>query len=112
MVKSYVVMSSVISLSVTRRAASLYSGVDERLGIDPAVEFGRVAAPFHQSLRSSAYLTVLQYRHLLQLQFVEGAVQHFTEIVDQSVHGWIGGMNSYHVAFFELTLVLMDAHAI
>ena len=49
---------------------------DEGLGIDPAVQIGGVAVPFHQSLR-----------------FVEGAVQHFTEIVDQSVHGRIGGVN-------------------
>ena len=46
--------------NVTICAASLYSGVDECLGIDPAVEFGGVAEPFHQSLRSSTYLTTLQ----------------------------------------------------
>ena len=107
--------------------------VDERLSIDPAVEFGRVAVPFHQSLRSSAHLAALQYRfhathviggyrHLLQLRFVEGSVQHFTEIVDQSVQGRIGGMNLVYredlfapiryVAFFEQSLELTDAHAI
>ena len=47
---------------------------------------------------------------------------HFAEIVPQSVHGWIGGMNLVyrehffapilHVALFELTFVLADAHAI
>ena len=106
---------------------------DERLGIDPAVEFGGVAAPFHQSLRSSAYFAALQYRfhavhfiggyrQLLQLRFVEGSVHHFSEIVDQSLQGRIGGMNLVyrehlfvpirHVAFVELTIVLTDAHAI
>ena len=106
--------------------------VDEGLGIDTAVEFGGVAEPFHQSLRSSAYLAALQkrfhaaificgYRHLLQLRFVEGSVQHFTEMVDQSVHGWIGWLNLvYHedlfptirrVAFFEQSLELTDARA-
>ena len=95
---------------------------NEGLGIDPAVELGGVAVPFHQILRSSTHLAALQYRfhavhfidgyrHLLQLCFVEGAVQHFAEIVDQSVHGWIGGVNLVygeylfapirHVAFFE-----------
>ena len=99
---------------------------NEGLGIDPAV-------PFHQSLRSSTHHAALQYRfhavhfiddyrHLLQLWFVEGAVQHFAEIVDQSVHGWIGGVNLVygehlfapirHVAFFEQSLELTDAHAI
>ena len=106
--------------------------MDECLGIDPAVEFGGVAEPFHRSLRSSTYLTTLQYRlhaehfiggyrHLLQFQFVEGAVQHFAEIVPQSVHEWILGMNLVYrehlfapirrVALFELTFVLADAHA-
>ena len=67
---------------------------NEGLGIDPAVELGGVAVPFHQSLRSSTHLTALQYRfnavhfidghrHLLQLWFVESTVQHFAEIVDQ-----------------------------
>ena len=92
--------------------------VDEGLGIEPAVEFGGVAVPFHQSLLSSAHLGTLQYR----FHAVEGSVQHFTEVVNQSVHGRIGGMNLVygehlfapirHVAFFELTLVLTDAHAI
>ena len=98
---------------------------NESLGIDPAVELGRVAVPFHQSLPSSTQFAALQYRfhavhfidgyrHLLQLWFVEGAVQHFAEIVDQSVHGWIGGVNLVygehlfapirHVAFFEQSL--------
>ena len=107
--------------------------VDEGLDIDSAVELGGVAVPFHQSLRSFAYLAALQYRfhavhfiggyrHLLQLRFVEGSVQHFTEIVDQSVHERIGGMNLVyredlfapirHVAFFEQSLELTDAHAI
>ena len=107
--------------------------VDEGLGIDPAVEFGGVVVPFHQRLRSSPYLTPLQhrfhavhfidgYRHLLQLRLVEGAVQHFTEIFVQSVHRQIGGVKLVYgeylftpirrVAFFELTLVLTDAHAI
>ena len=102
-------------------------------GIDQAVEFGGVAEPFHQSLRLSTYLTTLQYRfhvvhfiggyrHLLQFHLVEGAIQHFAEIVPQSVHGWIGGMNLvyrehlfapiHRVAFFELAFVLTDAHAI
>ena len=106
---------------------------NESLGTDPAVELRGVAVPFHQSLRSSTHLTELQYRfhavhfidgyrHLLQLWFVEGAVQHFTEIVDQSVHGWIGGVNLVygehlfapirHVAFFEQSLELSDAHTI
>ena len=78
--------------------------VDEGLGFDSAVEFGGVAVPFHQSLRSSAHLAPLQYRlhavhfiggylHLLQLRFVEGSVQHFIDIVYESVDGWIGGMN-------------------
>ena len=100
---------------------------------DPAVELGGAAVPFHQSLRSSTHFAALQYRffavhfidgyrHLLQLWFVEGAVQHFAEIVDQSVHGWIGGVNLVygehlftpirHVAFFEQSLELTDAHAI
>ena len=107
--------------------------MDECLGIDPVVAFGGVAEPFHQSLRSSTYLTTLQYRfhvlhfiggyrHLLQLQFVEGAVQHFAEIIPQLLHVWIGGMNLVYrehlfasirrVAFFELTFVPADAHAI
>ena len=106
---------------------------NERLGIDPAVEFGGVAVPLHQSFRSSTYFAALQYRfhavhfidgyrHLLQLWFVEGAVQHFSEIVDQSVHGWIGDVNLVygdhlfapirHVAFFEQSLELTDAHAV
>ena len=93
--KSCVLDSSVIALM---------NIVDEGLGIDPAVEFGRVAEPFHQSLRSPAYFTALQnqfhavqfiggYRHLMQLQFVEDAVQHF-EIFDQSVHGGSEGGTS------------------
>ena len=57
--KSSVVVLPSFELSVDRRAASLYSGVDDRLGNDPAVEFGGVAALFHQSLRSSAYLAAL-----------------------------------------------------
>ena len=84
--------------------AQLVFIVDEGLGIDPAVEFGGVAVPFHQSLRSPAHLASLQYRfhavhviggyrHLLQLRSVEGSVQYFTEIDYQSVHGRIGGMN-------------------
>ena len=124
---------SFLERSVTVRVASLYSRVDECLGIDPTVEFGGVAEPFHQSLRSSTYLTTLQYRfhvvhfiggyrHLLQLHFVEGAFQHFAEIVPQSIHGWFGGMNLVYrehlvalirsIAFFELTFVVADAHAI
>ena len=85
----------VAKISVVARLVFI---VDESLGIDPAVEFGEVAVPFHQSLRSSTHLAALQYRfhavhfidgyrHLLQLRFVEGAVQHFTEILGQSVHG-------------------------
>ena len=105
--------------------------VEEGLGIDPAFEFGEVAVPFHQRLRSSTHLAALRYRfhavhfldgYLLQLRFVEGSVQHFTEIVDESVHGRIGGMNLvYHeyllapiclVASFVQSLNLTDAHAI
>ena len=102
-------------------------------GIDPAVEFGGIAEPFHQSLRSSTYLTTLPYRfhvvqfiggyrHVLQLHFLEGAFQHFAEIVPQSIHRRIGRMNLVYrehlfapirrVAFFELTFVLADAHPI
>ena len=107
--------------------------VDKGLGIDPAVEFGGVAVPFHQSLCSSAHLAALQYRfhavrfiggdrHLLQLRFVEGSVQHSTEIADQSIDGLVGGMNHVygehiftpirHIAFFEQYLNLAYAHAI
>ena len=79
--------------------ASLYIGVDECPGIDPAVVCGGIAEPFHQSLLASTNRTALQYlfdavhfidgyRHLLQLRFVEGAVQHFAEIVPQAVHGF------------------------
>ena len=124
---------SFLECSVAMRAASLYSGVDECPGIDPAVEFGGIAEPFHQSLLSFTNRTALQYffnavhsidgyRHLLQLQFVEGAVQHFAEIVPQAVHGWIGGVNLVYrehlfapvrlVALFERAFVLADAHAI
>ena len=93
----------------------------------------KVAVLFYQSIRSSAQFAALQnqvhgihfnggYQHLLQLRFLENSVQHFTEIVDQSVHGRIGGMNLVyrellfaqirHVAFFEQSLKLTDAHAI
>ena len=124
---------SFLECSVAMCAASLYNGVDECPGIDPAVEFGGIAEPFHQSLLSSTNFTALQYlfntvhfidgyRHLLQLQFVEGTVQHFAEIVPQAVHGWIGGVNLVYrehlfapvrlVALFERAFVLADAHAI
>ena len=92
-----------------------------------------MSEPFHQSLRSSADLTTLhhrfdavhfigRYRHFLQLQFVEGAVQHVAEIVPQAVHGRFGGMNFVYgehlfapvrlVALFERAFVHADAHAI
>ena len=58
----------------------------------------------------------------MQLWFVDGSIQHFTEIVDQSEHGRIGGVNLVYrgylfalirrVAFFEQSLELTDAHAI
>ena len=107
--------------------------IDERLGIDPAVVFGRMSEPFHQSLRSTADLTTLQYRfdavhfigryrHFLQLLFVEGAVQRVAEIVPQAVHGRFGGMNFVYgehlfapvrfVPLFERAFVLADAYAI
>ena len=76
---------------------------DEGLGVDPAVEFGGVAVIFHQSLCSSAYMrrcstnstgyTLSAGTDTFCRRFVEGSIQHFTEIVDQSVHGWIGGVN-------------------
>ena len=107
--------------------------VDESLGIDPAVEVGGIAEPFHQSFLSSTNCTAFQYRfntvhlikgyrHLLQLQFVEGTLQHFVEIVPQATHGWIGGVNLVYreqlfapvrlVALFERAFVLADTHAI
>ena len=98
--------------------------VDEGLGIDPAVEFGGVAAPFHQSLRSSVHLAALHYR-FHAVHFIDGCRHlqfRFVEGSDQSVHGRIGGMNLVcreylfapirHVAFFEQSLEFTDAHAI
>ena len=107
--------------------------VDESLGIDPAVEVGGIAEPFHQSFLTFTNRTAFQYRfntvhfikgyrHLLQLQFVEGTLQHFAEIVPQAIHGWVGGVNLVYreqlfapvrlVALFERAFVLADTHAI
>ena len=120
---------SFLECSVTIRAANLYSRVDECLGIDPAVEFGGVAEPFHQSFRSSTYLTYAAvplprgtlYRRV-PTPVRRRCRPDFAEIVLQSLHGWIGGMNLAYrehlfapirrVALFELTFVLADAHAI
>ena len=87
--------------------------VDEILGIDPAVELGGVAVPFHQSLRSSAHLAALHYRfhavhfiggyrRLLQLRFA-----HWYLVYHEDFFAPIR-----HVAFFEQSLELTDAHAI
>ena len=124
------VLSSSSMTAVAAAAAAVKSSVIDSSVI---VEFGGVAVPLHQSVRSSTYFAALQcrfhavhfidgYRHLLQLWFVEGAAQHFSEIVDQSVHGWIGDVNLVygehlfapirHVAFFEQSLELTDAHSI
>ena len=54
---------SFLECSVAMCAASLYSGVDECPGIDPAVEVGGIAEPFHQSLLSSTNFTTLPLEH-------------------------------------------------
>ena len=66
-------------------SARLVFIVDEVLGINPAVELGVVAVPFHQSLRSSAHLAMLQYRFLTE-HFI-GGYQHLVQLARHPSRG-------------------------